>query len=547
MTESVSRGRLKSVAGTLPFRLEGLDLKLTLSRDCRELQTLFQNLDSPRDVSELLEVDHQAFNFWMYRTPMSKRYTTFYISKGTGKRRRIDSPTTNVKILQQKLNQVLQCVYTPKPSVHGFVLGKNVRSNANAHVGKRWVFNVDLEDFFPSINFGRVRGMFMGIPYHLPQRVATVLAHICCFGGSLPQGAPTSPIISNMICAKMDSQLQQLAKESRSTYSRYADDITFSTTTRTFPAAIGMVDGLGQLRPGNRLKQTIESNGFEINSGKTRLQGRNRRQVVTGVTINEFPNLPRKYTNQIRAMLHAWKKHGLDSAQAEWERKYNVKHRAPWLPTPKFEQILKGKIEYLGMIKGQDSSTYLRFLDQLGELNPNLTSGRGTARRLLLRNFSHLVDGPVTPQKRGVMFEELMNRLFDLEEILVKESFRRNDGGEQIDGAFELDGWYYLVECKWLSQMNGQQDVDGLLMKVERSGDQTMGVFISVNGWSSNVVSLMKQNKQKRTFLVNGEDVQMVLRGEVTLVELLRAKREALNLLSEPYVSFSSVSTAAKG
>ena len=252
---------------------------------------------------------------------MAKRYTTFYISSASGKRRRIDSPTTNVKILQQKLNQVLRCVYIPKPSVHGFALGKSVRSNATAHTGKRWVFNIDLEDFFPSINFGRVRGMFMGIPYHLPQSVATVLAHICCFGGSLPQGAPTSPMISNMICAKMDSQLQQLAKVNHSTYTRYADDITFSTTARRFPADIGFVDGLDQLNPGDRLKQIVDSNGFKINSTKTRLRGRNRRQVVTGVTVNEFPNLPRKYTNQIRAMVHAWKRYGLPAAHEEWENK----------------------------------------------------------------------------------------------------------------------------------------------------------------------------------------------------------------------------------
>ena len=322
-------------------------MNLTLSRSCEELPSLFKALNSPRDVSGLLEVTHRDFNYWVYRTPEDKRYTTFYIPKKTGEKRRIDSPNTNIKILQQKLNQVLQCVYDTKPSVHGFTIGKNVKSNANVHLRKRWVFNIDLKDFFPSINFGRVRGLFMGKPYYLPQDVSTVLAHLCCFQGSLPQGAPTSPVISNMICAQMDSQLQQLAKINRSTYTRYADDITFSTTTRRFPVDIGFTDSLGQLHPGNGLEQTIVGNGFSINPRKVWLRGRTHRQVVTGVTVNDFPNLPRKYTNQIRAMLHAWKVFGLEAAQKEWESKYNVKHRAPCLPTPKFERVLKGKIEYL--------------------------------------------------------------------------------------------------------------------------------------------------------------------------------------------------------
>ena len=437
------------------------------------------------------------------------------------------------------MNQVLQCVYDTKPSVHGFVIGKNVRSNANAHLRKRWVFNIDLKDFFPSINFGRVRGLFMGKPYCLPQDVSTVLAHLCCFQGSLPQGAPTSPIISNMICAQMDSQLQQLAKINRSTYSRYADDITFSTTTRRFPVDIGFKDSLDQLHPGKRLEQTIVCNGFSINPRKVWLRGTNHRQVVTGVTVNDFPNLPRKYTNQIRAMLYAWKKFGLKAAQEEWESKYNIKHRAPWLSTPKFERVLKGKIEYLGMIKGQDSSAYLGFIDQLGELNPKLTNGRGTPLRLLRNEFETMSDGGTTPQERGILFEQLMNKWFELEGILVRDSFKRNEGGEQIDGSFELDGWYYLVECKWQSAMTSEQEVDGLLGKLGRSGVQTLGVFVSVNGWSSHVVPLMKQNSAKNIFLVNGEDIKQAFSGNVGLVDMLRAKKEALNLYSEPYAKSS--------
>ena len=535
------RGKLNSVAGTSFSLFEARSLNLALTRSPDEFRQLFWGLKRPEDIADVLEVRYRDLNYWIYRTPEWQRYATFDIPKKSGMTRRIDSPTTNVKILQHKLNQVLRSIYRSKPSVHGFVMGKSVKSNALQHVGKRWVFNVDLEDFFPSINFGRVRGMFMGKPYRLPQKVATVLAHLCCFQGHIPQGAPTSPAISNMICAQMDSQLQQLARMIHSTYTRYADDMTYSTTNPTFPSAIAVSTSLNQIRPGDNLRQTIEQNGFTINNKKVGLSGQHRRQVVTGVTVNKFPNLPRRFTNQIRAMLHAWKQHGLCAAQEHWEKRCSTQNRAPWRTLPRFEQVLKGKIEYLGMIKGCESSTYLKFLDQLGDLDLNLTHGRGTPLRLLLREYDDLSNGSTSPQARGYRLEKIMNSLFGISEILVNESFTRNAGGEQIDEAFKLDDWYYLVECRWRAKKASGTEVDGFSSKVARSGGQTMGVFISVSGWSSKVVPLLKQNVNKNVLLMDGEDIRAVLAGSIPLVELLQAKIEALSLKSEPFISVAEI------
>ena len=161
--------------------------------------------------------------------------------------------------------------------------------------------------------------------------------------------------------------------------------------------------------------------------------------------------------------------------------------------------------------------------------------------RLLRSEFESLSNGNTTPQKRGIMFEQLINKLFAFEEILVRESFRRNAGGEQIDGSFELDNWHYLVECKWQSEMTNVQEVDGLSGKLRRSGVQTMGLFVSVNGWSSNVVNLMQQSIDKRIFLMNGADVHAVLSGKVKLTALLRAKIRALNIDTEPYLSVDKI------
>lgn len=542
----VVRGRRNSPARTSFSRREVPGLNFILTRSPDEFQALFWALQLPEDVSDLLEVAHRDLNYWIYRTPEPRRYATFHIRKRGGGERRIDAPTTNVKILQQKLNQVLQTVYRSKPSVHGFVAGKSVKSNAEQHVGKKWVFNLDLEDFFPSINFGRVRGMFMGKPYCLPPRVATVLAHLCCHQGRIAQGAPTSPVISNMICAQMDSQLQQLAKTNHSTYTRYADDITFSTTRRKFPNQIAVLDGVNQLRPADALSQIIEQNGFSINNKKVWLSGQHRRQLVTGLTVNEFPNVSRKFTNQIRAMLHAWRKHGLCAAQEHWETKYYKKHRAPWHTPPRFEQVLKGKIEYLGMVRGQDSMAYQKFLDQLGELDPTLTHGRGTPLRLALNNYDALYADPTNPQDRGYLLERILNNLFEASGVLVRDSFRRNAGGEQIDGAIMFDSWFYLVECRWRTRRANPSELDALLGKVGRSGNQAMGMFISVNGWSPHVVTLLKQNRDKSILLLNGNDIRAVLAGEIPLTTLLKHKVEALSLCAEPFVGVDAIVSSAR-
>jgi RNA-directed DNA polymerase len=182
------------------------------------------------------------------------------------------------------------------------VVGKNIVDNAQRHKKKRWVLNIDLDNFFPSINFGRVRGMFLKKPFYVPESVATLLAQICCYGNNLPQGAPTSPIISNMICAKMDSELQDLAWTCRCFYTRYADDITFSTTLPDFPVQIAKVHSLLDIELGKELKGIIESNGFNINPNKTRAFSYKQRQEVTGLTVNKRPNVRRKYIMQVRAI-----------------------------------------------------------------------------------------------------------------------------------------------------------------------------------------------------------------------------------------------------
>ena len=193
------------------------------------------------------------------------------------------------------------------------------------------------------------------------------------------------------------------------------------------------------------------------------------------------------------------------------------------------------------MVKGEESLTYLRFLDQLRDLAPNLAGKRGTPLWLLLQTYDNLSEDSVNPQERGYGLEEIMNGLCEICKISVRRSFKRNKGGEQVDGAFELNGSYYLVECRWRKEKASGGDVDGLLAKVGRSGSQTLGIFVSMEGWSVHVVSLLKQNPMKRIILVSGKDIRGVLVGDIGLIRMLHAKIEALNVDAEPFRSVEDI------
>jgi RNA-directed DNA polymerase len=350
-------------------------MSIVLKDPPADLKAKFLSLNTHQDLADLLDVSLKKLMYHARVCKPSAKYTNFNVAKKSGGQRIISAPATALKILQRKLNQVLTTVYEPKPSVHGFTTDRSVVSNAKIHAGAKFLLNVDLKDFFPSINFGRVRGLFMAKPYGLNADVATLLAQLAC-DGSLPQGAPTSPVISNMICAKMDAELQRLAQRFHCRYTRYADDLSFSTFTNSFPKALARLVSTPageQLEVGSELEKVIIGNGFAQNQEKVRLQTRQKRQQVTGLTVNEFPNVTRRYVSQLRAMLHAWETFGLENAQTEFLTKYDQKRRNPMLPPPSFVRVVKGKLDFLRMVRGKDDSQYIKLLRQYARLAPNFS------------------------------------------------------------------------------------------------------------------------------------------------------------------------------
>jgi hypothetical protein len=158
---------------------------------------------------------------------------------------------------------------------------------------------------------------------------------------------------------------------------------------------------------------------------------------------------------------------------------------------------------------------------------------------LLLMMFDELARSD-DAQRRGYLLQDLLNRLFDTHDIPVVRAFTRNEGAEQIDGAFKLEGWHYIVECRWREKLADIRQLDGLLGQVNRSGKQTMGLFLSINGWSDYVPALLKQNPEKCIFLMDGYDLRCALALEADLRELLVAKLAHLNLEAEPFLGVRS-------
>jgi RNA-directed DNA polymerase len=497
-----------------------MSVKLSISTE--EMKAKFSALQTPKNVAELLEVKYAQLAFHLYKSTSSEKYTTFEIPKRSGGKREIKVPISPIKIIQLKLNEVLREVYKPKKPVHGFVCGRNIMSNARHHVNKRWVLNIDLKDFFPTISFRRIRGMFINRPYRIGEDAATVLAQICCCDGTLPQGAPTSPIISNLICSKLDSELDRMAHRYKCVYTRYADDLTFSTDEPVFPEALAKKKGDGSIIAGDEITKIISDNWFEINTKKVKLRKYDMRQEVTGLTVNKLLNVRRRYIKQIRAMLHAWERFGLDYAQTEYMRRHYVKkHRNPRNAIPKYQDILYGKICFLKQVIGGNNPVFLRYFKQF--------------QRLELLNRYDEQKANTNAIERGLILEKLMEKLFLINNFEIIGSFRRNNNGEQIDGACKYDAHYYLIECKWQSQLSSTGDTDHLAMKVNRSTTNTMGLFISVNGWSTYVHDLLLKNPNKNVILMNGSDIEYVLKERVDLLELMQAKTKHLHVYAEPY------------
>lgn len=349
-----------------------------------QIRKQFAELQSKEDLTKLLSdaknmlygeeckpVKLHSLTYYANPERCKKRYQTFTIKKKSGSDRTIHAPVKGLKSILRSLNFVLQCMYEPHRAATGFVLEKSIVNNAIKHVGQHYVLNMDLKDFFHAFDRNRVKLGFMYEPFNLngdKEPLAFMLASLCThpieMEGEvrtvLPQGSPTSPTLTNILCKKLDRRLKGLAKRFGATYTRYADDITFSSPQNIYQR----VDKPVMNERGayedfiSELERLIKEEKLNINQKKTRLQKKGFRQEVTGLIVNDKVNVQRRYVKQIRMWIYYWEKYGYKKAEEIFKRDYltdkgHVKNMKTGLVS-----VLIGKLEFLRMVKGVEDGTY---------------------------------------------------------------------------------------------------------------------------------------------------------------------------------------------
>lgn len=464
-----------------------------------QIRSAFAALQSRKDLLNLLNqvkpilygdkcipFTLRQLTYYSFANTNKIRYKSFTIKKKSGAERTIHAPVNGLKAIQKCLSIILQCVFNPHVASFGFAWDRSIVDNANLHAGNNYVYNIDLKDFFPSVEQARIWKCLQLAPFDLKGRavkstsliswsdyfatqpdapyykpplsnfeielkgwsavhlidnsiifyktpfgliaetrkgkiivdrnfnkekapylmpdpqnrhqfrlvnkdhidqerlvIANMIAALCCtemevsrLNGDgawvmekrnvLPQGAPTSPVMTNIVCQRLDFLLTSLAKRFGLQYSRYADDITFSSMHNVYQSNSVFI---------NELRRIIDDQHFTINETKTRLQGTGHRQEVTGLLVNQKANVQKRYIKQIRQWLYYWERYGYERAYGYFLQKYfkdkghNVKGK------PDMRNVIAGKLDFLKMVKGEEDAAYTnltrRFLTLTGKTKPS--------------------------------------------------------------------------------------------------------------------------------------------------------------------------------
>ncbi len=322
------------------------------------------NADKPKAKTKPIELKTVTY-YANSQLSADKVYKEFTIKKKSGGERTITAPIKHLKLIQRTLNVILGAIYEPKSYVTGFVPHKSIVDNAKAHVNKNYVLNIDLENFFPSIELHRVKAVLKLEPFLLNsverEKLAFLIARLCCKDGRLPQGSPTSPVLSNIVCQQLDRRLNGLAKSANCRFTRYADDITFSANKDVFNQKFK-----------TELERIIKEQYFAINKKKTRLQGLGYRQEVTGLIVNEKVNVTKRYMGEIRAMLYNWDKKGYEVAEQRFLEVYIPAKGHVKKGTPNLKNVLWGKLQFMSMVRGKDDALVVKYIGDYKRLDTKI-------------------------------------------------------------------------------------------------------------------------------------------------------------------------------
>jgi retron-type reverse transcriptase len=342
--EAVAQRRATDIV----FLGRGVSARLGDRRSDREkLQQLcLPVVSTPSELAVALGLSIPQLRWLAFHTEVAARvhYISFTVPKRSGGARTLCAPHRKLAAAQQWILRTILDRLPVDATAQGFIAGRSILTNARQHAGRAVVVNMDLEAFFPSITVPRVRSVFQRLGYS--PAVASILALLCTecprrpvvYDGKtyhvatgprgLPQGACTSPALSNQVARRLDRRLGGLAAKLDLTYTRYADDLTFSGNG-TLHERVGYLMA--------RVRHLAEAERFTVNDKKSRVLRRNTAQSVTGLVVNDRPGVPRVEVRRVRAILHRARTEGLDAQNREGR--------------PHFRAWLRGKIAYIHMAR----------------------------------------------------------------------------------------------------------------------------------------------------------------------------------------------------
>jgi retron-type reverse transcriptase len=318
-------------------------------------------LSTPADLAEALGISIPNLRWLAYHSEAATRvhYVQFTTPKKSGGVRTLSAPHQTLAEAQRWIFQEIVARLPVEESAHGFVPGRSILTNAQPHARRALVVNLDLEGFFPSIGFARVRAVFQRLGYS--PAVATILGLLCTecprrrvvYDGvvyhvatgprGLPQGACTSPGLSNQVARRLDRRLAGLAQKFGLVYTRYADDLTFSGDE-------ALATRVGYLMA--RVRHIVQDCGLAVNEVKSRVLRRNAAQMVTGLVVNDRPGVRRSEVRRIRAILHRARTEGLASQNRQGHENFSA-----WL---------RGKIAFVAMVRPELGAKLKAELEALG-------------------------------------------------------------------------------------------------------------------------------------------------------------------------------------
>ena len=300
-------------------------------------------------LAHFLKISTKRLN-WLANDRI-KHYTCFNIKKRDGSKREIFAPRSYLKGVQRKiLDDLLQRVGL-NSHAEGFRKRRSILTNAGRHIGKKVVIKMDVKDFFPSITFKRILGMFIALGY--PRQVSLLLTRLVTHNGRLPIGAPTSPAIANIVSTRLDKRFSRLGDKMGFDYSRYADDLAISSHDKKMTRMIPFY------------KEIMREEGFEVNEAKLKILRSGSRQKITGIVVNKKQNIDRKEIKRLRAVIWNCSHKDIRQEITMWARK-TKKLKDPYGYTiDEFKSSLLGKINFVRMVNPEAGKKLLQQFETL--------------------------------------------------------------------------------------------------------------------------------------------------------------------------------------